>query len=164
MGIDGELYRLVFLLHILSVVIGFGSIFLNGVWFSIARRRGGSEGQAIVESATFVTRRWAEPFIYAVLVTGILTLVVSDDAWKFDQAWISIAFTLYIVVIGLSHGLLFPSLRRSVSLNAESLARGDATVPAEVVALDRKVAVASAAIDVLVVLLVIDMIWKPGAP
>jgi hypothetical protein len=50
--------------------------------------------------------RVAEYFIYAVFVFGVLLVVPSDDVWDFSDSWIVAAIVLYVIGLGLSHGLL----------------------------------------------------------
>ena len=39
-----------------------------------------------------------------------LLVLVSDDAWSFGDTWIWLSMALYIVALGLSHGLLLPNV------------------------------------------------------
>ncbi len=149
MGVDGEIYQLVLVLHIASVVVGFGAIALNGVYARQAHRRGGAEGVAIGEANRAVTRA-ASSFVYAVPLLGIALILLSDDTWAFDQLWISLSFLLYLVAAGLLGAVVIPSQKRI------SAATGD---------LDRlqaKVAAGTGAINLLVVVLIALMLWKPG--
>lgn len=150
MGVDGEIYRLVLVLHIAAVVVGFGAIALNGVYARLAQRRGGAEAVAIGEANRAATRG-ASAFVYAVPVLGIALILLSDDTWAFDQLWISLSLLLYLVAAGLLGAVVIPSQKRM------SAATGD---------LDRlrgKVEAGTAAINLLVVVLLALMIWKPGA-
>lgn len=149
MGVDGDVYRLVLLLHIAAVVVGFGAIGLNGVYARQARQRGGAEGAAIAEATRAVTRTAASS-MYAVPFLGIALVLLSDGTWGFDQAWISLSLLLYLVAAGLLGAVVIPSQKRI------SAAGGDAN------RLEGKVAAATAAINLLVVVLIGLMIWKPG--
>ncbi|MBW3575424.1 MAG: DUF2269 domain-containing protein [Actinobacteria bacterium] len=150
MGVDGELYRLVLLLHIGAVVVGFGGIALNRIYGTQARRRGGSEGVAIGEANLAATRA-ASSLIYLVPVFGIALVLLSDGTWGFDQPWISVSFLLYLVAAGLLGAVVVPSQKRISS------ASGD------VERLQGKLAAATAAVNLLFVAVLALMIWKPGA-
>lgn len=50
-------YDLVLLLHILTAIIGFGAVFLNGLYGAQVRARRGSEGLAILQ-ANFLVAQW----------------------------------------------------------------------------------------------------------
>ena len=171
MDYDGGLYNLLLFLHLVAVVVGFGTVMLNGLYAARAKRAGGREGVAISEANTWISEKVAEPFIYAVFVLGILLVLVGDEVWEWDQAWINISMVLYIVGIGLSHGLLRPSVRRMNALSAQLAAggpgaRGDGPPPevVEVEALEKRIAAVGTALNLLVVVIIALMVWKPGAP
>jgi drug/metabolite transporter (DMT)-like permease len=105
-------YELLLLLHILGVVIGFGSVVLNGLYGAEARKRRGPGGVAIGE-ANYAVSNVAEYFIYSVPITGIALVLVSD-VWEFDETWVWLSIVLYVVGLGISHGSQIPSARRLV--------------------------------------------------
>jgi uncharacterized membrane protein len=157
MGIDGDLYNLLLLLHIVTVVVGFGAVALNGVYGALAKRSPGAEGAAIGEANTHVSNAWAEKFIYAVPVFGILLVATSDDAWGFDQTWITLSFVLYIVGIGVAHGVMRPAAKRM-----NELARDAQPDRAAMDATEKRLAAGGTFLNLLLVVLIALMIWKPG--
>ena len=56
-------------------------------------------------------------------VLGIVLVLMSEDVFEFSQAWISLSFVLYIVAIGLLHGLHLPTVRRINAADAELAGR-----------------------------------------
>ena len=118
MGINSGIYKLVLVLHILTAIIGFGAVFLNGIYGQQAKSRRGSEGLAISQ-ANFLVSRIGEYFIYAVFIFGVLLVVLSDDVWDFSDSWIVGAIVLYVLGLGLSHGLQQPNVRRMIALQDE---------------------------------------------
>lgn len=162
-------YRVVLLLHILTAIIGFGAVFLNTLYGRAAERRKGAEGLAIAETNYDVSQT-AGYFIYAVPVFGILLLLMSDDLYKFSQAWISASFLLYIIGLGLSHGLLRPNVKKMHALMRELVAGAPAAGAAggrppqvdEIEQRARTVGATSAALNLLLVVILYLMIWKPG--
>ena len=104
-------YKLVLVLHILAAIVGFGGVFLNALYGQQAKARRGREGLAIAES-NFLVSSVAEFFIYGVLVFGILLVLLSDEVWTFGQFWIWASIVLYVVGLGLAHGVLRPNVRR----------------------------------------------------
>ena len=90
MGITSTAYRIVLLLHILCAIVGFGTVFLNGIYGAQAKKRPGPGGLAIQEANLFVSHV-AEYVIYAVFILGIGLVSMSDDAWKFSQTWVWLA-------------------------------------------------------------------------
>ena len=108
MGINSGIYKLVLVLHILTAIVGFGAVLLNGIYGQQARSRKGTEGLAISQ-ANFLVSKIGMFFIYAVFVFGILLVVLSDKVWSFSDSWIVAAIVLYVLGIGLAHGAAFPN-------------------------------------------------------
>jgi uncharacterized membrane protein len=171
MGITSTAYKIVLLLHILCAIVGFGTVFLNGLYGAQAKRRPGPGGLAIQEANLFVSKI-AEYFIYAVFILGIGLVSMSDDAWKFSQTWIWLAMALYIVGIGVSHGVLFPNAKKMRDLAAEMVAAGPPPAdappgpPPQVAEMERRgktLGAASTFLHLLLVVILVLMIWKPGA-
>jgi uncharacterized membrane protein len=107
-GVGSTGYKIVFVLHLLSVIVGFGTVFLNGVYGAEAKKRKGPGGLAIGE-ANFHVSDIAEKVIYTVPIWGIALVLMSDKAWKFSQAWVGIALLLYIIGIAIAHAVMIPS-------------------------------------------------------
>src|SRR4051794_10509403 len=118
MGVDTDLYKLVLVLHILAVIIGFGGMFIAGFYGNEARKRPGREGLAVAETTLAVTGRIPTVAVCAVPILGILLVLLSDDLWKFSEAWVSLSFVLYIVLMGLATGMQVPAIRKIVALRA----------------------------------------------
>ena len=172
-GSGSGAYKFVLVLHLVTAIVGFGGVTIAGIFGAKAARRGGREGQAIAETTMDVTEHWAEWFVYAVPVFGILLILLSEDVWKFSQAWISLSFLLYLVALGIVHAAHLPNIRRMNALGAE-LAAGGATVagagggpPPQVAEIERRGRLAGllgAALNVIWVVIVFLMVWKPGFP
>ena len=81
MGVTSFAYRLVLLLHILSAIIGFGGVLLNGVYASRAKKRPPAEGLAVMEVNTFVSvtaGHSAKPSTFGSLGGGIVVSAYVD--------------------------------------------------------------------------------------
>lgn len=161
-------YNVLLVLHLLSVIIGFGTMFLAGIYGVHAQDRKGREGLAISE-ASYAVNRWAEWAIYLVPVTGILLIMMSGDVWKFSQTWISLSFLVYIALLGVLHGAYLPNTRRMNALLAEltdgSTAGGGAPAQvAEVEQRGKRAAMLGGMVNLLVVVALVVMVWKPGFP
>ncbi len=167
MGTNSGVYKFVLVLHILSAIIGFGAVFLNGLYAAQAKARRGREALAVAESNWLVSRI-AEWFIYAVFVFGVLLVLLSDETYEFGDTWISASMGLYIVALGLVHGLLRPNIQRVLSAMRE-LAEGAPTEgagpPPQLAILEQRgriVGATSAALNALLVVILFLMVWKPG--
>lgn len=189
MGVDSGAYDTVLVLHVMCVVIGFGGVFLNGIYGAESKRRGGREGLAVFE-ATERVAKVCEGFILAVPVFGIALILMSHSQWRFSQAWVMAALTIYGLALVLSFGFHIPNLRRMgglmhdlVSLSERPPAVAGGAVPTDdvhaagaiaaaggppvqAVELERRgklAGVYGGTLDLAIVAVVILMIWKPGS-
>jgi len=163
-------YDFFLLLHILCAIIGFGAVFLNALYGQEIRKRPGPEGVAIFE-ANFRVSKIAEYFIYAVFVLGFVVLALAKvgdtKVFEFSQTWVWLSVVLYIVGIGVSHGVLMPSVKKMGNLMREMVAGGPPVggpppQVAQLQELGKRVAAAGATLNVLLIVIVALMIWKPG--
>lgn len=162
-------YKFLLLLHILAAIVGFGAVVLNGIYGAEAKKRMGAEGAAIGE-ANFRVSKVGELFIYSVPIWGFGLIGMSDKSWKLSQTWLWLALLIYIVGLGISHGLVIPSAKKMNVLARElaggpppgAAAGGPPPQAVEMDALSKKLAAGGATLNVLLVVILILMIWKPG--
>ena len=166
-------YDVVLVLHLLTVIVGFGTVMLNGLRGAEAKKRPGPGGLAIGESGHRVNTV-AEYFIYAVPVFGIGLVLMSDGNWTFGQTWVWLSLLLYLIGIGVSHAVLIPAEKRMNALAAELVAAGPPPAgassaggpPPQVAEMEaiekKKLAPAGTFLNVLVVVVVFLMVFKPG--
>jgi uncharacterized membrane protein len=162
-GTNTGIYKLLLVLHILSAIVGLGAVMLNGLYAAQGARRPGEPGRAVLE-ANLAVSTIAEYVIFAIPVFGLLLVWFSGGAWKLSQTWVWLALLLYVIAIGISHAVLFPSARRinELLIAAERQPQSDAVAVAEVQRLGARQAVAGAIADLIVVAILTLMIWKPG--
>lgn len=133
-------YKLVFLLHIASVVVAFAPVVV---------------GLLPGDGAATTTLRAAGRTIYAPALLlaglfGVVLIVLSDEVWEFSDLWITLAFLVWIAMNGVFHALILPQLRGRGG-------RGGGASTA--IDLER----ATQILTVLFVIMLWLMIWKPGA-
>jgi uncharacterized membrane protein len=161
---NSDAYNVVKVLHILCAIVGFGGVTLNGVYGLQAKARGGREGAAI-GAAVYLVSTIAEYFIYATFVLGIGLVGLGHNLWNFGQTWIWLSITLYVIGLGLSHGLLRPRARRLNALMAE-VADGSGVPSAEqaaqLEATGKQLGMVEMVLDVLLVVILAFMVFKPG--
>ena len=167
-NIGSNWYKLVLVLHILCAIIGFGAVFLNGVYGNEMKRRKGPDALAIYE-ANWKVSKIGQYFIYAVFVLGLALIGMSDKEWKFSQTWVWLAIVLYVVAVGLSHGVLLPAVKRIGVLMREMVAAGPPAggpppQAAEMGQLGKRVAVTGTTLDLMLIAILVLMVFKPGAP
>jgi uncharacterized membrane protein len=158
MGVDGDLYNVVLVLHILAVIIGFGGMFIAGFYGNEAGTMPGREGLAVAQTTLKVTGKIPSVAVGAVPILGILLILMSEDAIKFSAMWVSLSFLLYIVLMGLATGIQVPTIRKMVAMRAGA----EGATSFEMQAMGKKVATISAVVNVLWVVILILMVFKPG--
>lgn len=163
-------YRLFFLLHLGAVVVGFGTSFVYPLLAAKARRLEPRESYSINHVALQVSHIVTTPFIYAAGAFGLVLIVVSEGVFKFSQTWISIALGLFIVAALIAGFLHNPNLKAMDAIQ-EKLANGEIEPPKEggapkaVLELQERGSRAGmygGILHLMWLLLMIDMIWKPG--
>lgn len=152
MGTDTTLYDIVLILHVLAVVVGIGGVMLNGVYAAKAQQAGGPAAGAIMQ-ANFDVTMVAEKVIYTIPISGLLLVWLSDGAFALGDTWIWLSIVLYVVALGVSHGVMVPNGRKMLA---------GPSGPGEAAALQKKLATGGMALDLLAVALIVLMVWKPG--
>ena len=105
-----NLYRLLVLLHVLTVIVGFGSTFVYPLLGNFASQHPGLEGKGISNATQFAGNRLTSPAIYAAGAFGLLLVVVGP--FGFDESWVSAAMLLYIAAVLFSHFVHQPNLKK----------------------------------------------------
>lgn len=174
MGLDSFLYKLFVLLHLSTVIVGFGSSFVWPVLAAKARKlgpEGAKESFAISSSGLDASKILTTYMIYAAGAFGVVLILLSDGVFAFSQTWVEIAIALYVAALLVATLLHSPNLKAMNALQ-DKLARGEITPnpeggpPLEVVELSERGPKAGAfggLLHLLWLLMMIDMIWKPGA-
>ena len=166
MGITGNFYKLMLLLHIACAILGFGAMAFNGFYLARARRVGnGAQSRAALEVNNEVSRI-AEILVYATFVFGILVVATSKSAWKMSNGWIGTAMGLYVVDIALLHGFIRRVQRRYGELAAQ--VSGQLTRPAsggrppqvgEMEQLEQRLQLGWAAFDIIFLVILFFMVF-----
>lgn len=168
--IDGGFYKLCLVLHILCAIVGFGAVLLNGVYGQQMKIRvqSGQVNEAIaIHEANTLVSKIGEYFIYAVFIFGFALLGLSDSVWEFGQTWVWLSVVLFVVALGLSHGVMIPASRRLGAVMREmSASPPPAGEPrpqaAEMQALGQRLGVVGPVLTIIMVVILFLMVWKPG--
>ncbi|HEU5082479.1 MAG TPA: hypothetical protein VFU14_04005 [Acidimicrobiales bacterium] len=146
---DDTGYNLLLLLHIVAVLVAFAPAAINPLLERYFVRNGGEAAlQSWAGFARDYTKKIALSSLVVVLITGILLIVMSDDAWEFDQTWISLAFLVWIAIGGVVSALI---------LKGEKLVAAGDMKGRELLAKGGPIA------TVLLLVMLYLMIFKPGA-
>lgn len=147
-GSDDFIYKVFFLLHILAVIVAFAPAFVWPLTNAGTRKEGGI-GQRVATQVVKNSMVVHGPALVLVGLFGILMIVSSNEVFEFSQAWISIAFVLWILLVGIVFGAIIPAERK--------VAAGDESA-------EKQISMFGGISHVLLLLMLIDMIWKPGFP
>lgn len=159
------LYKFFLVCHILVAIVGLGGVMLNGLYGAQAKKRPGPNGRAIAEANSAVGNV-AEYFIYAIPLFGFALIGVSDKFWKFSQTWIWLSLLLYVIALGIAHGVLRPTAKKMQGLMLEMEQApppqgGPPPQVAQMQALGQRMAAAGTTNSVIVVVILFLMVWKP---
>ena len=164
MGVSGGLYRFVLFLHVLTVVVAFGSFMANAAFARLARERGGAEGVAINEASAAITKQVSQGAFWAVAVLGILLVILSDGGIGFGEPWISLSFLLFIAAAVILVAVVIPTQRQANQLAAAAVNdQNPETGRGQRNRLDKKLAAFSGVFNLLFLAILALMIFKPGA-
>jgi putative copper export protein len=148
------LYEWLLLGHVLSAMVWVGGGLMLVL---VARRaRASSDPRAVIdfgENLSYIGPRVLAPSVVGVLVFGVW-MVLDSAAWDFGQAWILVAIGLFAVAVLI--GAVYLS---RVALQMVGSSREDARVSRAL--LDRWL-LGYAVVLVVLVLIVADMVFKPG--
>jgi MFS family permease len=154
-------------LHVTAVVVGFGSTFSESVMFPVAMKMS-ARNLPYVHRLQLAINQWlATPALAIVLATGIYQ-VTDQDAWGFDQFWVSAAFTIVIVIGALLGAYFIPTDRRlGPMVEREIAAAGDrelsmADLSEEYQRRGRMEGIVGTVTGILLVIAVYLMVTKPG--
>jgi hypothetical protein len=160
-------YRILLLLHLLCMIGGAGGLAYGGLHLALGSRRG-PDGVGAVEVQSQVARL-SEGLLYAGFVFGIAAVGSSQHHFGFGQAWVSASIALFVVAVGLIHGVVRPAERRWLvvarELTTVTVPSPD-VVPPQVGVLDglaARVTLGWAGFDAAVVAVVVLMVFRPGA-
>jgi hypothetical protein len=164
-----DVYKIVLTLHILCAIVGFGAVFLNGIYGAQSKARTGPEGLAIAQ-ANLLVSKVGEYFIYAVFLLGIALVLIGDPVISFGQTWVWLAMTLYAIGIVLSHGVLLPRVHKLIALATELNSMGPPPAgasgpPSQVVEMEeigKQVGIAGATLNLILIAVLTLMVFKPG--
>jgi hypothetical protein len=168
-------YDLFLFLHILAVVVGFGSTFVWPALASKARALPPEQGYAISHASLVTSKVLTRPVIWGVGITGIVLVYLwgdktDDVSGAFGEPWVSTAILLYVIGIAVSEVLHSPNLKAMDEIQ-ERLVSGQTGAPAaggpppevaELQARGKKAGMFGGILHLIFFVILILMVWKPG--
>jgi len=146
----GAAYKVLLALHLLSVVVGFGPWFLNGLLPARALGRDAAEARSI-GGANLQVSTASQFGIYAALIFGLGALgSAHKHTIDFGDTFIWVSLIIWVAIVGVLHGLVLPAQRELAE------ASGDRAT------LTQRQSLGVAIINLLVVVAIVVMVWEPG--
>lgn len=151
------LYDLFKTIHVLAAVAWGGAVMVSQFLGFTAARSGDPQRMiAFVEDEAWLGKRYFAPASITVLIAGIAMVI--ESGWELTDTWIVIGLVLFFVTVLLGMFVLTPKSEQLVTAMRES-GLEDPSVQAQAQQLIRL-----SRIDlVLLVLIIIDMVVKPGS-
>ena len=150
---------IVLLIHIAGAIIGFGPVFTFGLLGPMAGKAGPQGGLALLEAMEAIEKRLVLPIAIVVQpLSGLFLIFLAGyNVNFFSHYWLWVALILYAGAFYLAVFGQRTRLDRMIEL-----AKAGPPTP-EFTALSKKVAQTGPIVTVLLVLIIILMVTKPGA-
>lgn len=162
MGTDSAIYNIVLLLHIATAIVGFGGLIAHSAYNARAFASPAGEAAILFKNTRAITNI-SNYALYALFVLGIVLISLSDGTYGMGEAWVSASFVVWFFVLGAAHGLVKPTMvkmqERAEALESSAVVKNDS----EFGNLAKKLAMGEGAVQVLLVVGLVLMLWKPGA-
>jgi uncharacterized membrane protein len=150
-------YGVVLAVHIMAVVVAFGTMFAYPAFIPWARKNHPHAMPVVHELSGRIGQRVTSPAMVIVLLAGVY-LASDADAWS--ETWVSVPLVILIVIGGLGGMFFAPSDRKLGALASRDLA-ATGELSAEYDALFRRVAIAGLIVCALVLVAIFFMAAKP---
>ena len=161
------MFQLFLFLHVMGAIAVFGPTFVFPIIASHVRKapQHGHFGAVLGE---FIERRLVIPGAVVQGITGVaLILLTGRDLTAADNRWLVAAIILYLIAIGFAVMVQAKNVEKMVHLTANMPsgpppAGAPAGPPPEIAATGKKLAQGGMLLSVLIVLIVVLMVIKPG--
>lgn len=161
MGVTSTLYRIVDVLHILAAIVGFGGLVAHGAYNANAFKGRAGDALAVLRSTAGVTNI-AMNAIYAVFALGIALVALSDGVHGFGDPWVSASFVVWFAIVGISHGMVKPSVTALTGAAAAAAPESLLSEDASAMAAAKKLAMGEGLVQVLLAVALVLMIFQFG--
>jgi uncharacterized membrane protein len=149
-------YELLLFGHLVFAMVWLGGDVMLQMFYLRARAAGPQELPHFTRTVEWIGLRVITPTALLVVIFGVL-LVLDSEVYEFSQFWISAALAMYLVSFVVGAGFLGPESGRLAALVEE---RGPEDP--EVQSRTARILMVSRIELVLLVLIVLDMVTKPG--
>ena len=138
-------YNVMLLLHILALIVGFSPAFVHPI-----RSRQMADSSDRSALLRFMAANSMRIYSSGIIVAGLIGFGIagmSDEVYKMSQAWLAIAFVVWVAILGVMHAMVIPG--------EKAMANGDRAAESK----------ATLGVTIITVLMIVElylMIFKPG--
>ena len=138
-------YKIVLLLHVLTVIVGFAPLWLTPVMIRLTA----AGDKAAADGLEVSILRFSLPGIGLAGILGFGLAGMSEKYYKMSQTWLSIAAVLWVVLLALLFFVARPAIK--AFRDGDAAARG-------------RIMMATGISHLILVVMLYLMIFKPGLP
>ncbi len=150
-------YKFALFLHILAVVLAFGPTFGYALFFSVAPQYPRAT-PAILAGVQKCDKYLVNPGMLLVLAAAFYLLI--DGDWDTNEAFISVGFLAWALLLALQHAFFTPQVRKAKALAERDLEAGDTLSP-EFEAVGKRIGQVGTLAGVVVIVTIFFMTYKP---
>jgi len=150
-------YKIALFLHILAVVLAFGPTFGYALFFSVAPQYPRAM-PAILAGVQKCDRYLVGPGMLVIIIAAFYMQI--DGDWDASEAFISVGFLAWALLLALQHAFFTPRVRKAKELAERDLKAGD-TLSEEFVALGDRIGKVGTLAGLVVVVTIFFMTYKP---
>ena len=162
----GTVFKLLVFFHVLCATGGFGALIYRSYVLDNARRRGFAAAAGAL--ATFgQVAQIGEVLLYGAGVFGVAAAADGGDHTSLGRPWVAASLAIFVVMVGLLHGLVRPAERRFKAALLE-LAQAPAVAPpgrppqlSQLDASYRRIAAGMGVFNILLVAVLYLMVFQP---
>jgi uncharacterized membrane protein len=114
MGIDGNLYNVFLMAHLVTATVAFGPLF----FYPRLHRNGETQTMAALHM------RLVFPALALMWVLGMGLAGMSDDVWELSQTWLSLSVVNWVVLMVVSWFLIRPAVADTSAQARKKMAMG----------------------------------------
>lgn len=147
------------LLHVVGAIAGLGPAFGFTVMGPMAGRLGGEQSLGIMQSMLKISRGILLPMAVVQGVTG--ALLINLGGWDSNfgsHGWLMVSIVLYLGMLAVAFFVQLPTLSRMVGM-----AKGGSQSSADFGVQQKKAAASGSAFTILLLLITVLMVLKPGS-
>jgi hypothetical protein len=126
---QGPAFDIVLLLHVGCVVAGLATVVTSAATAARLRRLL-RVGRSLPEAVVRYFRpgvNWGGRLLYGIPIFGFALLAMSHGAYALSDGWVASGLAVFVVVVGLAEGVLWPAERRiQASVSSGSTSSSDA--------------------------------------